>query len=255
MRIRRVGAVLFGVALTASACTGADEGAEPGTTVDTTTVAGATDDSDTDVPQTTEEPTIESEAESETEAAPSSEPPAEPVALPVSAEQLMNAWIPPVCGHEAGQLVDGVLPVADQLSGFAKIAGVDPWDGSPPDPAIVIGDVTGDGVDDGMIDIYCSAGGVPWPSVLVFYTNGGEYLGAAPRSEVVENPGRGPADELTIRDGRVNFSWYAPGPNDGACCPTRFMRAQMVYDGGEFVVTNVQMDPSRDRTPEFYRAK
>ncbi|MEZ2188557.1 hypothetical protein [Corynebacterium sp. CCM 9204] len=167
-----------------------------------------------------------------------------PEALPVTADQLMNAWIPSVCRHEAGHLVDGVLPVEDERKGSANIAGV----GGGKRPAIVIGDVTGDGVDDGVADIVCNAGGVGWPSTLVFYTNGSEYLGSVHRSDIVDNPGRGPVDELTIEDGWISFSWYGPKtPSEPACCPTQYLKARLMYDGTELVVADIQLDRLKDR--------
>ena len=46
--------------------------------------------------------------------------------------------------------------------------------------------------------------------------------------------------DLSISDGVAHVTWMANGPNDGACCPTVKMVADLRWDGSTVVAQNVR---------------
>ncbi|MBB3084201.1 hypothetical protein [Geodermatophilus sabuli] len=92
----------------------------------------------------------------------------------VRAADLAGAQVPSLCGHPAGQLVDGKLPIDNPSAGFVSLV-LEP-SGMVPGP--LLGDVTGDGLRDAVVVAECSTGGVSWPMHLLLYGPGPKLLSA-----------------------------------------------------------------------------
>ncbi|WP_280332933.1 hypothetical protein [Nocardia wallacei] len=153
-------------------------------------------------------------------------------------EDLLTAPVPELCRHDAGRLVNGVLPLQNPQLGFVGIAQVSEQDGGGYRTAI--GDVTGDGVDDGALATSCSAGGVAWPATVQVYTKGARYLGGVDLGDLTH--GREYVTQLAITGGRVEIRWLTNGPDDGACCPTVPMAGRLRWNGDTMVVEDVRED-------------
>lgn len=154
----------------------------------------------------------------------------------VTLEDLLAAPVPELCRHEPGRLVNGVLPLQNPQHGFVGIAQKSEQDGGG--YWVAFGDVTGDGVDDGVFATSCSAGGVPWPATVQVYTAGTRHLGGVDLSDLTH--GREYVQGLSISGGRVGIRWLTNGPDDGACCPTVPMAGWLRWDGNTVVVEDVR---------------
>jgi Bacterial regulatory helix-turn-helix protein, lysR family len=118
---------------------------------------------------------------------------------PVTLEDLMSAPVPGLCRHDAGELVNGKLPLQDPHYGYVAIAHKSAPDDSP---QVAFGDLTGDGVDDGAMVTRCSAGGVGWPATVQLYSAGPTRLGGIDLGNVTHG-GRESVTDLSISDGVV----------------------------------------------------
>ncbi|WP_155981765.1 hypothetical protein [Nocardia sp. BMG111209] len=161
---------------------------------------------------------------------------ANPVAAnPVTLPDLLSAPVPGLCRHDPGTLVDGKLPVSDPGTGFVTVA-TKTWGGT--DYEVAFGDVTGDGVDDGVLVTDCSAGGVAWPATVQVYTAGPKRLGGVDLGDVTH--GREVVTGLEISGGAVRIHWLTNGPTEPACCPTVKMAAELTWNGDSTVLSNVR---------------
>lgn len=110
--------------------------------------------------------------------APSS-PPESPSAS-LSAADLQSAPVPSACGHPAGDLVYGKLPLIPDNEGFVSLA-------QEPDqlgePFHVEASLRGEGSQI-LAVLDCSVGGVGWPQILVLYGPGPTILGSLDLSTV-----------------------------------------------------------------------
>ena len=146
---------------------------------------------------------------------------------PVTLEDLMSAPVPELCRHDAGDLVNGQLPLQDPHNGYVAIAHKSVTDGSP---QVAFGDLTGDGVDDGAMVTACSAGGVGWPATVQLYSAGPTRLGGIDLGDVTHG-GRETVTGLSISDGVVHVSWTTQGPGEPACCGTVKMLGELRVKG------------------------
>jgi hypothetical protein len=153
----------------------------------------------------------------------------------VTVEDLMAAPVPGLCQHEAGNLINGQLPLQDPFYGFVSVAPKSAVDDSP---MVAFGDLNGDGADDGAMVTSCSAGGVAWPATVQLYTGGPTRLGGVDLGEVTH--GREYVTDLSISDGVAHVSWITQGPNEPACCGTVKMAGDMRVKGSDVVMENVR---------------
>ena len=152
--------------------------------------------------------------------------PATPVPTPgsraVTFDYLMRAPVPALCEHDPGNLRNGELPPQEGHPGDVGIAG---------DAAMVI---------------HCNAGGVGWPESVQLYTAGPQLSTAGPTRlggidlGDLTHGGSEIVTALSISDGVAHVTWMANGPNDGACCPTVKMMADLRWDGSTVVAQNVR---------------
>jgi hypothetical protein len=154
----------------------------------------------------------------------------------VNLDDLLSAPVPKLCEHPPGDLVNGRLPVHDSHRGHVDVAKkLAPSD----DYWVAFGDLTGDGVADGVLVTACSAGGVPWPATVQLYSAGPTRLGGVDLSDLTHG-GSEIVTGLSIAGGMVHVSWITQGPNEPACCGTVQMAGDLRWDSAKVVAQNVQ---------------
>ena len=164
-----------------------------------------------------------------------------PGAGAVTFEYLQRAPVPALCEHDPGQLTGGHLPPQEGHPGSVGIA----LNYDTAAYKVAFGDLTGGGGDAAMV-IHCNAGGVGWPESVQLYTPGPQFRTVGPRLlggidlGDLTHGGREIVTELSISDRVAHVTWLANGPNDGACCPTVKMMADLRWDGSTVVAQNVR---------------
>jgi hypothetical protein len=159
----------------------------------------------------------------------------------VTFEYLQRAPVPALCEHDPGQLRNGQLPPQEGHPGNVDIA----LNYNTGAYKVAFGDLTGGGGDAAMA-VHCNAGGVGWPETVQLYTAGPQLEIAGPRRlggidlGDLTHGGREIVTDLSISDGVAHVTWLANGPNDGACCPTVKMMADLRWDGSTVVAQNVR---------------
>jgi len=159
----------------------------------------------------------------------------------VTFEYLQRAPVPALCEHDPGLLKGGKLPPQEGHPGNVEIALND----NTAAYKVAFGDLTGGGGDAAMV-IHCNAGGVGWPETVQLYTAGPKLETAGPRLlggidlGDLTHGGREIVTDLSISDGVAHVTWMANGPNDGMCCPTVKMMADLRWDGSAAVAQNVR---------------
>ena len=163
--------------------------------------------------------------------------PAAPAAVAPTWEELKNASLPGLCSHPPTVLVDGIDPNADP--GFLAL---DRDSLTRPVPSDV-GPLT-------ALIANCSAGGVGWPSLLMFFGAGGEYVASSLLLEEadwasagLDGPARSGIQRLEVTPTGVLVDTSASLPWDFACCASGTARLEVfVTSDGVFVssiVSNV----------------
>jgi hypothetical protein len=153
----------------------------------------------------------------------------------VTLDGLMSAPVPSLCRHDAGDLVNGRLPAQDPHYGYVAIAHVSSTDDTP---RVALGDLTGDGVDDGAMVTACSAGGVGWPATVQLYSAGPTHLGGIDLGDVTHG-GRETVTDISIYGGVVHVSWITQGPGEAECCGTIKMVGDIRVNGPSVSIENV----------------
>jgi hypothetical protein len=159
----------------------------------------------------------------------------------VTFDDLQSAPVPALCEHDPGQLRNRQLPPQEGHRGNVDIA-LNYQTGAY---KVAFGDLTGGGGDAAMV-IHCNAGGVGWPETVQLYTAGPQLHTAGPTRlggidlGDLTHGGRELVTDLSISDGVAHVTWMANGPNDGMCCPTVKMMADLRWDGSTVVAQNVR---------------
>ena len=171
--------------------------------------------------------------------------PTTPVPTPgrgaVTFEYLRRAPVPALCEHDPGELSNGELPPQEGHRGNVGIA----LNYNTAAYKVAFGDLTG-GAGDAAMVIHCNAGGVGWPESVQLYTAGPQLSTAGPTRlggidlGDLTHGGREIVTALSISDGVAHVTWMANGPNDGMCCPTVKMMADLRWDGSTVVAQNVR---------------
>ncbi|MGW4097317.1 hypothetical protein [Mycobacterium sp. NPDC004974] len=154
----------------------------------------------------------------------------------VTLADLLSAPVPALCRHDAGTLVNGQLPPQDSHPGSVRIA----QRNDEPDLSykVAFGNLTGGANTDAAMVTDCSAGGVPWPETVQLYTAGPTLLGGVNLGDITHS--REVVTDLSISDGVAHVNWLANGPDDGECCPTIKMAADVRWDGSTVSAQNVR---------------
>jgi hypothetical protein len=154
----------------------------------------------------------------------------------VTLQDLLSAPVPGLCRHDPGNLVNGQLPRQDSHPGQVMIAKRNTESGDS--YKVAFGNLTGDGNTDAAMVTDCNAGGVPWSETVQLYTAGPARLGGVDLGDLTHS--REVVTDLSITDGVAHVTWLANGPNDGACCPTIKMAADLRWDGSTVSAQNVR---------------
>jgi hypothetical protein len=150
---------------------------------------------------------------------------------PVTLRGLMNAPVPSLCEHPAGNLVNGELPGVPEMEGGVWLFAIGwpelrpagghpeerPWPPPPEsllaygeDVLLAFGDITGDGHDEAIVTIACHRGGVSWPDTVHVYSRGLTHRGQLDLDRVYDPGGdhreRVEAIELSD-DGMFTVTW------------------------------------------------
>lgn len=154
---------------------------------------------------------------------------------PMTVERLLTRPIPKVCGFRAARYVDGVHPDAPGPDfSFASVVGAGD-DQSRPLQAHV-GELTGNGVDDGLMVVACTYGGNDVHFNVIVYRSDGRRLGRVPVERYVSTTFWAPAyPEASIRNGKIRIEVSTWRGNDAHCCPSVHMTLRFRWNGLKFV--------------------
>lgn len=167
--------------------------------------------------------------------------PAVPAKGAVTFEDLRSAPVPALCEHDPGRLRGGELPPQEGHPGDVGIA----LNYNTGAYKVAFGDLAGGGGDAAMV-IHCNAGGVGWPEAVQLYTAGPQLSTTGPRRlggidlGDLTHGGREIVTDLWISDRIAHVTWMTTGPNDGMCCGTVKMMADLRWDGATVVAQNVR---------------
>jgi len=169
---------------------------------------------------------------------PSETPSAQRVPAVTAKSLLKRTPVPAMCGHKAGVLINGSRPATDPGFGDASLL----------KSTLTLGDLTGDGIDDGALVGYCTAGGVDWGAIIFAYTMSVHstpiLLGDVQTKDVtgsgIEAGGTRPTvKSLTYHDGHLEARMMTQMKNDAACCGTLPVDLTMQVEKGRFRLTKV----------------
>lgn len=153
---------------------------------------------------------------------------------PMTVERLLTQRIPKACAFRAAVYVDGAHPDSPGPDfSFAEVVGA----GNIDFPLQAhVGDFTGNGVADGVMDVICTYGGNNIVFNVFAYRSDGRSLGRVPVERYVPTTFWSPQyPEVSIRNGKIRIAVDTWAPGDSHCCPSisRFLRFR--WDGLRFV--------------------
>jgi len=157
-------------------------------------------------------------------------------AVPMTVRRLKNRPVPVVCDFRAARYVNGVHPDSprpDYAEAFFVGAG-----GSAGDFNLQakVGDLTGDGVADGVIVTLCSYGGTRYYYNAFAYRSDGTRMGRLPVESYIASVGfepTYPTVSITNREARLRVNAYRRG--DAHCCPSITTNLRLRWNGSRFV--------------------
>lgn len=155
---------------------------------------------------------------------------------PMTVSRLKLRPIPAVCGFRKARYVNGVHPDSPGPYGeLAEIVGAGALTGRFNLQAKV-GDLTGDGVADGVIVTACTTGGNSVYFNAFAYRSDGTRIGRLPVESYVPTAGYNlqyPTASISNREVRLRvLSFRATDPH---CCPSITTNLRLRYNGSRFV--------------------
>lgn len=158
------------------------------------------------------------------------------VSEPMTVERLMALKVPRVCDFRGAVYVDGVHPDSPGPWGnLAQVVGAGGSAGRFPLQAHV-GDLTGNGVADGLMVIECTMGASGYVNSAFVYRSDGHRIGRIPVERFVPSFGYAPIyPEATIRNGTIRMTVASFGPDDAHCCPSITTHLRLRWNGLRFV--------------------
>ncbi len=198
-------------------------------------IASGADGADADGEGSKEEPATETVTEKAEGKAGSGENKIIPV------EDLYSLWVPALCEHGAGTLVDGTLPEHLKTGYPNAAAGLKlNKDGTPKG---AYADINGDGKDEAVITYVCDQGGVAWPDNLLIYDNDLNYITQV--EDWTRNgmePARRHINQLEWTDDTVTVTWRAHGEGESGAVATHELTGNLTLDGDK---ANLEMTGHR----------
>ena len=155
---------------------------------------------------------------------------------PMTVERLMSLKVPRVCDFRGAVYVDGVHPDSPGPWGsFAEVVGAGNSAGRFPLQAHV-GDLTGNGVADGLMVTMCTYGTNNVFFNAFVYRSDGHRIGRIPVEQFVPSVGYPPLyPQARIRNGTIRMTVATFGPNDAHCCPSITTNLRLRWNGLRFV--------------------
>ncbi len=155
---------------------------------------------------------------------------------PMTVDRLLTLRVPGVCDFRAAHYVDGVHPDSPgPYDSFAEVVGAGDSAGFLPLQAKV-GDVTGDGVDDGLMDVLCTYGGNNVFFNIFVYRSDRRLLGRIPVERYVHTDIWAISyPKAKISDGTIRTTVYSWDADDAHCCPSIVTRLRFRWNGSRFV--------------------
>lgn len=199
------------------------------------TAPSDTDDKSAGDEDSTKEPSTATVTEKAQEKAGSGENKIIPV------EDLYSLWVPALCDHGAGTLVDGTLPEHLKTGYPNAAAGLKlNKDGTPKG---AYADINGDGKDEAVITYVCDQGGVAWPDNLLIYDNDLNYITQV--EDWTRNgmePARRHINQLEWTDNTVTVTWRAHGEGESGAVATQELTGNLTLNGDK---ANLEMTGHR----------
>ena len=155
---------------------------------------------------------------------------------PMTVARLKVRPIPAVCDFRAARYVDGVHPDSPgTYNSFAAIVGAGDTAGRF-NLQTKVGDLTGDGVADGVIVTACTYGGNSVYFNAFAYRSDGTRIGRLPVERYVTTAGYNlqyPTASITNREVRLTVASFRA--TDAHCCPSITTNLRLRYNGTSFV--------------------
>ncbi|MER0001208.1 hypothetical protein ABRP64_11260 [Corynebacterium sp. KPL4015] len=159
----------------------------------------------------------------------------------IPVEDLYSLWVPALCEHGAGTLVDGTLPEHLKTGYPNAAAGLKLNEDGTPKGAYA--DINGDGKDEGVITYVCDQGGVAWPDNLLIYDNDLNYITQV--EDWTRNgmePARRHINQLEWTNDTVTVTWRAHGEGESGAVATHELTGNLTLDGDK---ANLEMTGHR----------
>lgn len=172
----------------------------------------------------------------------------------VTANDLLSAPVPAVCGHKAGRLVHGIQPGISETHGYMQLA----WLGGgvkAKAALLAFGTLNGAREVDAATLLSCSAGTAPWPQVIVFYAHGPTLLGWAYLTDF-NLPGIGAPQvtnvhQIVYRNGGIYTEWSTQEAGDGPSYSSLDYSATLRLSGHTIVASDLVGITERQTVNEF----
>lgn len=180
---------------------------------------------------------VGAQSPSSAQGTPGAEPAVEArVSEPMTVERLMSLRVPRVCDFRGAVYVDGVHPDSPGPWGnLAEVVGARSSAGGFPLQAHV-GDLTGNGVADGLMVIECTMGASGYVNNAFVYRSDGHRIGRIPVERFVPSAGYPPLyPEASIRNGKIRMTVDSYAPGDAHCCPSITTNLRLRWNGLRFV--------------------
>ena len=152
-------------------------------------------------------------------------------------DEIANAEIPSLCGHPPTRLVDGEHTEVTWQYAYLRLRETLNYG----QPGVVRGVPSDEGPLTAVVAT-CNQGGVGWPSLLILFSEGGNYYGSTLLDDFdwssinMAGPGRDGIVDLRVKDGLLWVSLFATYPEDAECCPTGDASLALKAEGGQLLV-------------------
>ena len=155
---------------------------------------------------------------------------------PMTVDRLLTLRVPAVCDFRAAHYVNGVHPDSPgPYDSFAEVVGAGYSADYFPIQAHV-GDLTGDGVSDGLMVVECTYGGNGVVFNIFVYRSDRRLLGRIPVERYVHTDSYAPQyPKAKIINGTIRTTVHSWDADDAHCCPSIVTRLRFRWNGSRFV--------------------